>query len=111
MSDFKMPEVAIGDMVLWHPDHTSVDSPTLGWIIERPGRETVSILVFSQSMGFVEKKSVRHKDDSFWRENENAGNWAQWGCFSLHSSTELLKELKGLLTKAKVEAAKKGAAA
>jgi hypothetical protein len=54
----------------------------------------------------VEKKSVRHKDDPFWRESEMAGNWAKWGCFTLHPTTETLKEIKGLLTKLKLDAAR-----
>jgi hypothetical protein len=80
----------------------------MGWVIERPGRESISILVFSQTAGFVEKKSVRHKDDPFWRESEMSGNWQHWGAWTYHSSTEMLKELRAMLTKAKIEAAKKG---
>jgi hypothetical protein len=106
MSDFSMPEVQVGDLVFWHDDHTGSGDPTMGWVIERPGRETISILVFTQSAGFVEKKSVRHRDDPFWRESEMASNWQRWGCFTEHPSTKLLKELKGLITKAKVEKAR-----
>jgi hypothetical protein len=35
-----------------------------------------------------------------------AANWQRWGCFTEHPSTKLLKELKELLTRAKVEAAR-----
>lgn len=108
MTPFQMPEVAVGDLVLWFDNPQSPIDPAMGWVVERPGRETISILVFSQTHGFVEKKSVRHKDDPFWRESEVAGNWMSWGCFDLHSSTALLKELRVLLTNAKMEAARRG---
>jgi len=101
-----VPTVELGDLVLWHDDPAGSSTPALGWVIERPGRETISILVFSQASGFVEKKSVRFKDDPFWKESEMAPNWAQWGCFTLHPTTELLKELKPFLTKLKLDAAR-----
>lgn len=106
MSSYQMPSVAIGDLVLWHHDPAGAEEGALGWVIEKPGRETLSILVFSQSAGFVEKKSVRHKDDPFWRESEMAANWQQWGCWTAHSATALMKELKPLLTKLKLDAAR-----
>jgi hypothetical protein len=101
-----MPTTEVGDMVLWHDDPQGVATPSLGWIVERPGRETVSILTFSQSAGFVEKKSVRHRNDPFWRESENAGNWQQWGAWELHPNTAMLKELKAFLTNAKIDSAR-----
>ena len=106
---YTMPEVAIGDLVLWHEDPTGSSNPTMGWVIEKPGRESISILAFSQSAGFVEKKSVRHKDDPFWKSSDMAGNWQQWGCWTYHHSTEMLKELRSMVTKAKIDSAKKGA--
>jgi hypothetical protein len=104
---YAMPEVTIGDLVLWHDNPSSPTDPVMGWVIERPGRDSVSILVFTQNAGFVEKKSVRHRDDPFWVESEMAQNWQRWGCWELHPTTSLLKELKGMVTKAKLEAAKK----
>jgi hypothetical protein len=101
-----MPSVEVGDLVYWYDDPVNPSQPTLGWIIERPGRETVSVLTFSQVAGFIEKKSVRHKDDPFWRESEVAGAWSQWGCFALHPTTEILRELKPFLTKLKLDAAR-----
>jgi len=99
-------ELSVGDLVLWHDDPlSSSNPPSLGWVIQR-GRETISILIFSENSGLVEKKSVRHKDDPFWRESEVAGNWAQWGCFTVHPTTEILKELKPFLTKLKMAEAR-----
>lgn len=107
MADFKMPEVVAGDMVLWYSDPFSPQEPAMGWVSTKPGVQTIKILVWAEEAGFVEKPSVRHADDPFWRENETASSWGKWGCFRLHPSTEALKELKSLLTKAKLEAAKK----
>lgn len=101
-----MPAAVLGDLVLWYPDPANPADGALGWIIEKPGRETVSILIFTQSAGFVEKKSVRHKDDPFWKESEMAPNWTQWGCWDFHESTATLKEIKTLLTAMKLSAAR-----
>jgi hypothetical protein len=99
-------DLNLADLVLWHDDPFSTASPpSVGWVLQK-GRETISILVFSENSGFVEKKSVRHRDDPFWRESELATNWTQWGCFSVHPTTELLRELKPFLTKMKVDAAR-----
>ena len=107
MADFTMPELSPGDMVLWYSDPFSPQDPAMGWISSKPGTQTVKILVWAEEAGFVEKPSVRHADDPFWRESETAASWGKWGSFREHPSTLMLKELKTLLTKAKVEAAKK----
>ncbi len=107
MANYTMPEVGIGDLVLWYDDPFNTSGPAvMGWVVEKPGRESISILAFSQTAGFVEKKSVRHKDDPFWKESEMAQNWQQWGSWDYHPSTAMLKELKSMMTKAKLEAAK-----
>jgi hypothetical protein len=99
-------DLSVGDLVLWHDDPlSSSNTPSLGWVIQK-GRETISILMFSENSGLVEKKSVRHRDDPFWRESEIAGNWIQWGCFTVHPTTEILKELKPFLTKLKMAEAR-----
>ena len=106
MSNYQMPAIELGDLVLWHDDpSSSATPPAMGWVLQR-GRVAISILVFSENSGFVEKKSVRHKDDPFWREDEMAGNWNQWGCWTAHPTTELLRELKPLLTSLKMAAAR-----
>jgi hypothetical protein len=102
---YAMPNVELGDLIQWHDDPLNASPPNLGWVLQK-GRETISVLVFSENAGFVEKKSVRHKDDPFWRESEMAGNWMQWGCWTVHPTTELLKELKPFLTKLKLDAAR-----
>lgn len=107
MAGFQMPDLFVGDLVLWYSNPMSPQDPAMGWISSKPGTQTVKILVWAEDAGFVEKPSVRHKDDPFWKESETAQAWGQWGCFDLHPSTKSLKELQALLTKTKIEAAKK----
>jgi hypothetical protein len=111
MAGFQMPALEVGDMVLFYDNPFSADNPVMGWVSCKPGTQTIKVLVYAEDAGFVEKPSVRHRDDPFWRENETAQAWQKWGAFALHPNTELLKELKGLLTKQKIDAAKKKDAA
>lgn len=108
MADFKMPEVGIGDLVLFYDNPFTPDAHSMGWVSTKPGVQTIKVLVFAEEAGFVEKPSVRHKDDPFWRESETAQAWGRWGCWDFHPSTRALKELQTLLTRSKIEAAKKG---
>lgn len=105
MTSFEMPEVGIGDMVLWYSDPVNRGESNMGWICKRPGSTTVSVLVWAENTGFVEKPSVRHKDDPFWKESETAASWQRWGCWDLHPHTEATKQVQALLTKMKVQAA------
>jgi hypothetical protein len=107
MPDFKAPDLSVGDMVLWYSNPFSPQDPAMGWVAKKPGVQTVTILVYAEEAGFVEKPSVRHRDDPFWKESESAAAWGKWGAYDLHSSTKALKELQSLVTKAKIEAAKK----
>jgi hypothetical protein len=107
MSEFQMPDLSVGDMVLYYSDPFNASDPLMGWVSRRPGKQAINILVWAEDAGFIEKPSVRHKDDPFWRENESASQWGQWGAFALHPQTKALKELTSLLTKTKIEAAKK----
>lgn len=66
----------------------------MGWVCQRPGVNTVSVLIFSTASGFVEKPSVRHIDDPGLSEN---AAWRQWGAWDFHPSTTTLKKIEGLL--------------
>jgi hypothetical protein len=107
MSDFQMPDLMVGDMVLFYSDPQTPTDPLMGWVSRRPGKQAINILVWAEDAGFIEKPSVRHKDDPFWRESETSAQWGKWGCFTLHPQTKALKELSVMLTKVKIEAAKK----
>lgn len=106
--DFTLPELTVGDKVLWHDNPTAINRNTAcsGIISRRPGKFTVAVLIWAEESGWVEKMSVRHKDDPFWRTADTAQSWMQWGCFELHPETEALRELRPLITRLKLEAAK-----
>lgn len=104
---FSLPDLNVGDMVVWYSNPFAPQDPAMGWVSRKPGTQTINILVWAEDAGFVEKPSVRHVEDPFWRENETAAAWGKWGAFDLHPSTQALKELRALLTKSKIEAAKK----
>lgn len=97
------------DRVLWYPDPTNPQSPVMGFVASPPGSQTVNILVYAPATGFVEKQSVRHKDDPFWKNSDTAQSWWQWGCFELHPETVMLRELKSLLTTVKAQKAREPA--
>jgi hypothetical protein len=78
----------------------------MGWVSRKPGSQTINILCWAENAGFVEKPSVRHRDDPFWKENDTAAAWGKWGAYDLHPNTKTLKELASLMTKQKIEAAK-----
>lgn len=99
-------DLVIGDLVFWHDDpFADATAPSLGWVLAK-GRETITVLVFSENAGLIEKQSVRHKADEFWKDNEFVANWTRHGCFTVHPTTELLRELKSLLTKLKMDSAR-----
>ena len=104
---FNTQELVPGDMVLWYPDPTSREEGSLGWVSCRPGANTINVLVWAPESGFVEKPSVRHVDDPFWKESDLAQGWQRWGAFELHPNTIALRELRGFLTAQKVQAARK----
>jgi hypothetical protein len=102
-----LPELNVGDMVVWYSNPFAPQDPVMGWVSRRPGAQTINILVWAEDAGFVEKPSVRHVDDPFWKESETAASWGKWGAFDLHPSTKALRELQSVLTKTKIEIAKK----
>jgi hypothetical protein len=95
MPDFTPPSVKLGDSVYWYHDPLNTTDPVLGWICRRPGTNTVSVLVFAPEVGFVEKPSVRHKDDPGLRENST---WRQWGCWDFSGQTATIRRLETVAT-------------
>lgn len=91
---FTMPAVRIGDCVYWYHDPLTCAEPTLGWVCQRPGTNTVSVLVFSPFTGFQEKPSVRHRNDPGLQENSE---WRQWGCWEYAPQTAQLRKLDGMM--------------
>jgi hypothetical protein len=91
---FVMPDVDLGDQVLYHSNPLNPNAPVMGWVSRRPGTQTICVLVFSENTGFVEKPSCRHIDDPGLQENPA---WREWGAWELHPNTALLRKLKPLL--------------
>ena len=106
MANFQSPDLMVGDLVLWYSNPFSPQDAAMGWISSKPGTQTVKILIWAEEAGFVEKPSVRHKEDPYWVESPMASSTQRWGCYELHPSTKALKEIQSLLTKQKIEAAK-----
>lgn len=81
---WEMPIPRAGDMVLFSPDPKNFDSATIGFCYKRPGGTTIDILVFTQS-GWVDRRSVHHKDDPGWVE---ANHWLDDGAWDLAPITK-----------------------
>lgn len=92
---FSPPPVRVGDSVYWYNDPLNCNEPTLGWIVQRPGALTVTILTFSPNFGFLEKPSVRHKDDPGLLEN---ADWRQWGCWEYTPMTTQLRKMDSVMS-------------
>lgn len=93
-TDFSPPEIGLGDLVLYHSDPTNPTSPNMGWVSRRPGKNTISCLVFTESAGFVEKPSCRHIDDPGLREN---ADWRLAGAWEIHPNTEAIRKFRSVL--------------
>jgi hypothetical protein len=99
---FKYPEVSVGDRVLFYDNPYDASSVgQFGFVCAPPGKNTISILVFTSSSGFIEKLSVRHKADPFWQESDTAKAWSKWGSWELHPETALLRDLNKKLNSRK----------
>tara|TARA_B100000073_G_scaffold341500_1_gene342960 strand:+ start:2532 stop:2891 length:360 start_codon:yes stop_codon:yes gene_type:complete len=109
MGNFTLPELTVGDRVFFFDNPTNPKNPQMGFVSRKPGVSTISILVFAGDTGFIEKPSVRHIDDPFWKDSESVGGWQKWGAFQVHPEVTALKEVQSLLTKTKVEVAKASA--
>jgi hypothetical protein len=101
---FKQPESDIGDPVFWYADPMNPRDPQIGWVAEKPGSVTNTLLVFTPRIGFVEKPSVRHKSDPGLIENPN---WRQWGCWEHAPWFQKIKRMEGSMAKM-IAASEKG---
>jgi|LakMenEpi03Aug12_release.lakeMendotaPanAssembly.Ray.scaffolds.fasta_scaffold733642_2 hypothetical protein len=107
MSDkFEMPELNVGDMVYWYSDPLNPQTPSMGWVSRRPGVQTITILIWAEDAGLVEKPSVRHVDDPFWVESQSAASWTKWGAFRPHPTTAMLRQVVDIAKSLKLQAAR-----
>jgi hypothetical protein len=103
---FKMPELNVGDMVLWYSDPHNPQEPSMGWVSRRPGTQTITILIWAEDSGLIEKPSVRHVEDPFWADSTSATAWTKWGAFRLHPSTLMLRQVADIAKNMKMQAAR-----
>ena len=94
-TEYAPPAIRLGDMVYWYHDPLTLQDPCIGWVCQRPGVVTVSLLVFAPGVGFVEKPSVRFKDDPGLNENPA---WRSWGCWDFSPAHKDLARAQGLAT-------------
>lgn len=102
-TNFEMPEVQLGEQVLFWEHYSKTDDPVNAWVAKRPGKNTVYLVIYSSSYGFVERPSVRHQDDPGLRERTE---WAKHGSFEVHPTTKALREVQELLPQLKALLAK-----
>jgi hypothetical protein len=93
--DYAPPTVRLGDTVYWYQDPATLAEPQLGWVCARPGSVTVTLLVFAPGVGFVEKPSVRYKDDPGLKENPA---WRSWGCWDFSEAHKDLARTQHVAT-------------
>lgn len=63
---WQMPVPRTGDMVLFSIDHQNFNDATIGFVYKRPGGSTIDLLAFTPT-GWVDRRSVHHKDDPGWQ--------------------------------------------
>ena len=103
---YTLPELKVGNMVLWYSDPMGPSEPSMGWVSRRPGSQTITILIWADDAGLVEKPSVRHVEDPFWAENPSAKAWVKWGAFRLHPDTILLQQVADIAKSLKLQVAR-----
>lgn len=97
-----------GTRVLFYDNPFATDGdakPTFGFVAIPPGAQTATLLVWANESGWIEKHSVRMKDDPFWKQSEMAPSWGKWGCFEVHPEVVAVWELTADKTKTKSKAA------
>ena len=101
--NFEMPKVELGEQVLFWEHYSKTEDPVNAWVAKRPGKNTVYLVIYSSSYGFVERPSVRHEDDPGLRERPE---WARHGCWATSPTIKALREVHELLPQLKALLAK-----
>lgn len=71
--DWKMPEVSLGDTVLYRPHE---GAPAQMAFVSKVGQDTLELWALAPGYGGVEKSSVHHKDDP---RLETSVEWKKFG--------------------------------
>ena len=96
--NFEMPEVQLGDQVIFYEHYSQTQDPVNAWVARRPGKNTVYLMIFSESFGWTERPSVRHITDPGLKERTE---WAKSGAWVEHETTKVVREVKEMLPQLK----------
>lgn len=78
MSDWKMPAVELGEVILWYPDGSPADH-AMPAIVTRVGMSSVDLAIISgESCSLTHLQEVRHLRDPGRTESTAPGVWG-WG--------------------------------
>lgn len=105
MSGFKAPEVRVGDSVLFYSDPFSDKCrPYVAWVLaEAIQNDAVNLLVFTDTVGFVEKAAIRNRNNPTLRQKPSIAAMGGW---DLTPHTKDLQQLKALKIAAITESEK-----
>lgn len=75
-SEFVMPAISIGSIVLWHPDGDRNMAPSCGRVVHVSNRSVE--LITDTRDGVRYARDVHHIDDPRIRQNENIKSYGAW---------------------------------
>jgi len=87
-----MPKPSIGDVVLFSTDFRTFKNPTIGFVITKPGQDTISVLAFTRHGTAQVYDSCHHRDDPALQGDHG---WEDLGAWEFAEGTKMLRELKG----------------
>ena len=90
--EWKMPEVNVGDTVLYRAHEGSV--PQMAFVA-KVGQDTLELWALSPGYGGVDKSSVRHKDDP---RLETSVEWKKFGIWEHRARDPRLAQLSERLS-------------
>jgi hypothetical protein len=102
-----MPIPRAGDIVLYSTDRQNFANATIGFVYKRPGGTTIDILVFTPS-GWVDRRSVHHKDDPGWLESKHWGADGAWELAQITQDIQRAVDVLGAWQDAEEEKPVKG---
>ena len=85
-----MPKPRIGDAVIFSKDYVNFTAPTVGWVMQKPGDTTISIVTFTTEGCAMVYHSCHHKDDPALKGDHG---WQDLGVWDFAESTSDLRKL------------------
>lgn len=100
MASYTMPNVEVGDSVLWHIEGNTRDGGHAA-IVKSVADRHVDLEVFIPNRQPVERINVRHVDDPYLTEDENPRMKREHGGWDFSLQTKRLMAVENALTDAK----------